>query len=59
MKKTIVVIFIILKEGIYLKKGDLVGTVGETGYATAPHLHLSLKINDVSIDPVRFAANFK
>src|SRR3989344_6112118 len=41
-----------VKEGAALKKGSLVGTVGNTGYAETPHLHLSIKINGVSVDPI-------
>ena len=48
-----------VREGSEVKKGALVGTVGETGYATAPHLHLSVKIGGVSVDPVRFVGQFR
>jgi hypothetical protein len=40
-------------------KGQIIGAVGQTGYAFGPHLHLSLKINSVSVDPVRFIQSFK
>lgn len=48
-----------VKEGDVLKKGALVGTLGQTGYATSPHLHLSLKIGNVPVDPFRFVSIFK
>jgi murein DD-endopeptidase MepM/ murein hydrolase activator NlpD len=48
-----------VKEGELIIKGGLIGTVGETGYASGPHLHLSLKINGVSIDPLQFVRSFK
>ncbi len=48
-----------VKEGDVIKKGALVGTVGETGYASGPHLHLSLKINGTSVDPLRFIQLFR
>lgn len=48
-----------VKDGDQVKKGTVVGTVGTSGYATEPHLHLSLKVGGVSIDPIRFVANFK
>jgi murein DD-endopeptidase MepM/ murein hydrolase activator NlpD len=48
-----------VKEGDVLKKGSLVGTVGATGYAETPHLHLSVKIGGVPVDPVGFVRNFK
>lgn len=42
-----------------VKKGKIIGTVGETGYASGPHLHLSVKINGVSVDPLRFVHLFR
>lgn len=48
-----------VKEGDVLKKGALVGTLGQTGYATSPHLHLSLKIGNIPVDPFRFVSIFK
>jgi len=37
-----------------VKKGQTVGLSGSTGYATGPHLHLSVKIDSYSIDPMVF-----
>lgn len=48
-----------VKEGDTVKKGTLIGTVGKSGYATAPHLHLSLKINNVSVDPLKFVLSLR
>jgi len=48
-----------VKENDAVKKGTLIGLVGQTGYATGPHLHLSIKINDVSVDPLKFISAFK
>lgn len=48
-----------IKAGQAVRKGEVIGTVGQTGYAFAPHLHLSIKINGVSVDPVRFIQTFK
>ncbi len=47
------------KENASVKKGDVIGLAGKTGYATAPHLHLSIKISGVSVDPLRFISVFK
>lgn len=47
------------KENDLVNKGTVIGTVGKTGYATSPHLHLSIKVNDVSVDPLRFVSMFK
>ena len=48
-----------VKEGDIVERGTVIGTVGSTGYSTAPHLHLSLKVNSISVDPIRFVMGFK
>lgn len=48
-----------VKEGDRVEKGKVVGTVGQTGYSTSPHLHLSLKVGGVSVDPLQFVSGFK
>lgn len=39
------------KNGVYVNVGDQVGTLGGTGRATGPHLHLEKRINDIPVDP--------
>ncbi len=48
-----------VKTGDAVQKGTLIGLVGETGYASGPHLHLSVKINGTSVNPLRFVQLFK
>lgn len=45
--------------GQLVRRGQLLGLSGQTGYATGPHLHLSVRINNVSIDPMKFMEFFK
>jgi murein DD-endopeptidase MepM/ murein hydrolase activator NlpD len=42
------------KEDVLVKRGEVIGTVGQTGYATGPHLHLSIKVAGISVDPINF-----
>jgi murein DD-endopeptidase MepM/ murein hydrolase activator NlpD len=39
--------------------GQLVGLSGQTGYAENPHLHITVRINNISIDPIKFLDLFK
>lgn len=42
-----------LRRGEVVKKGQIVGYVGSTGWATGPHLHFELYKNNVPINPVK------
>ena len=37
-----------------LKKGEVIGLVGNTGYSLEPHLHFSVKVQGASVDPLGF-----
>ena len=43
-----------VEEGNRVSKGDLIAYSGDTGYVLGPHLHLTIRINNISIDPVKF-----
>jgi len=40
-----------VSNGDQVKKGEILGLVGNTGRASGPHLHLSIKLNGESINP--------
>lgn len=42
--------------GETVAKGQLLGKSGDTGFAEGAHLHLSIRVDDVSIDPIAFFA---
>ena len=48
-----------LNVGELVQKGQVIGLSGSTGYADQPHLHLTVRIHDVSIDPIKFLEFFK
>lgn len=47
-----------VKEGDMVEKGQIIGKSGSTGYAESAHLHISIKIGGVSIDPMKFMELF-
>jgi len=40
-----------VREGQAVAPGDVVGHVGATGRATAPHLHWSVRLGGARVDP--------
>ncbi len=47
-----------VKKGDKVEKGDVIGLSGDTGYADAAHLHISVRIAGISIDPMTFLKFF-
>ncbi len=45
-----------VKEGDKVKKGDIVGKVGDTGVANTPHVHFGTYIHGTPIDPLYWFA---
>jgi murein DD-endopeptidase MepM/ murein hydrolase activator NlpD len=45
--------------GELVQQGQHIGLSGHTGYSTGPHLHITVRIGGISIDPTKFMDLFK
>ena len=45
-------IFVVI--GQYVRKGDIIATVGNTGRSTGPHVHYEVHLNNTPIDPMYY-----
>jgi len=43
-----------VKAGQKVKRGDVIGYVGQTGKALGPHVHYEVRINGKSVDPMQY-----
>lgn len=43
-----------IQVGQKISKGNPIGTLGKTGYATGYHLHWELRVNNVAVDPLQW-----
>lgn len=43
-----------VKAGQRVRRGDVVAYVGDTGSSTGPHLHYEVKVNGLSVNPVKY-----
>jgi hypothetical protein len=42
--------------GDKIKRGSPVGIMGKTGYASGPHLHWEMRVNNIPIDPMQWTS---
>ncbi len=49
----------IVKEGATVKRGQVIGYVGTTGYSTGNHLHFELRVNGTRADALKLYPNLK
>lgn len=47
----------VLKQGQWVKRGELLGFVGMTGRTTGPHLHYEVRLSGVPVNPMRYILN--
>ena len=45
-----------VEPGIEVKRGQVIGEVGSSGRVTGPHLHWSVSLNNVRVDPLLFVS---
>lgn len=43
-----------IEVGDMIKKGNKIGRIGMTGYATGYHLHWELRVNNIAVDPIEW-----
>ncbi|HEX6921366.1 MAG TPA: M23 family metallopeptidase, partial [Actinomycetes bacterium] len=42
----------LVREGQVVRKGQPIGVIGSTGYATGPHLHFEVRLDGAVTDPM-------
>ncbi|SDR09102.1 M23 family metallopeptidase [Pseudovibrio sp. Tun.PSC04-5.I4] len=45
---------LLVSEGQRIRSGNMVGTVGNTGRSTGPHLHYEVRLNGKPVNPMRY-----
>ncbi len=48
----------LVKKGDRVKRGQIIAKSGQSGRVSGPHLHLTIKIKGISVDPIQFIQSF-
>lgn len=48
---------VLVKKGQRVKRGEVIGLIGSTGFSTGPHLHYLVKVNQRAVNPQFYILN--
>ena len=48
---------ILVKQGQKVKRGDVIGLIGNSGQSTGPHVHYEVSINGTPVNPLKYIFN--